>query len=138
MTEHQIQAAALTTFDVASDGSHVRMHMRDQEGQPASLILPTTCLNQLLMTLPTMVQSALRKRHGDESTRLVHAIDECTLESGGVDARGIQQLILTMVTGGGFAASYSAAPATLASIARSILDQIPEHGEAESTARLLS
>lgn len=133
----QIQATSLTTFDVAADGSHVRMHMRDQQGQPASLILPATCLNQLLMTLPSMVQSALRKRHGNDSTRLVHSIDECTLESGDVDARGTQQLILTMITGGGFAASYSASPSTLASIARSILEQLPEQGTA-SVPRLLS
>lgn len=138
MAEHQILAETLTTFDVASDGSHVRMHMRDREGQPASLILPTTCLNQLLMTLPTMVQSALRKRHGDESTRLVHSIDECTLESGGHDARGAQQLILTMITGGGFAASYSASSATLASIARCILNQVPEDAEMSADTRLLS
>lgn len=129
MNTHQIQAESLTTFDVASDGSHVRMHMRDQEGQPASLILPASCLNQLLMTLPTMVQTALRNRPGNTSTRLVHTIDECTLESGEVDARGSQQLILTMVTRGGFAASYASPAATLASIARSILNQIPESSE---------
>ncbi len=137
MAEHQINAAALTTFDVASDGSHVRMHIRDQEGQPASLILPAKCLNQLLMTLPTMVQTALRNRHGNDTTRLVHRIDECTLESGEVDARGVQQLILTMISGG-FAASYASSPETLASIARSILNQIPGLVESETAPRLLS
>lgn len=138
MTVHHIQAAALTTFDVASDGSHVRMHMRDEEGQPASLILPAKCLNQLLMTLPAMVQSALRKRHGNDHTRLVHSIDECRLESGEADARGVQQLILTMSTGGGFTASYAAPPETLASIARYILEQIPEQCEQGPASGLLS
>lgn len=137
MPAHQIEAVSLTTFDVASDGSHVRMNMRDEAGEPASLILPAACLNQLLMTLPTMVQSALRKKHGDESTRLVHTIDECTLERGQTDARGMQQLILTMITGGGFTASYVASPATLASIARSILAQVPAQGE-ETLPRFLS
>ncbi len=138
MTTRRIQAATLTTYDVASDGSHVRMHMLDQDGQAASLVLPTTCLNQLLMTLPAMVQAALRNGPGDGSRRLVHSIDECTLESGEADARGVEQLILTLTTSGGFSASYVAPVETLASVAHSILNQVPEHFEAGRTPRLLS
>ena|SRR5690348_2155328 len=138
MTLHQIQAEALTTFDVASDGSHIRMHLREANGNPAALILPADCLNQLLMTLPSMVQTALSKRSGNDRTRLVHSIDECRLETAELDDHGVRQLVLTLGTGGGFKACYAALADTLASIARFILDQIPMQLAERSAPVLLS
>jgi len=102
----QIDATALTTFDVAPNGDYARLHVRDHAGQPATLKLPTACLNQLLMTLPSMVQMALRKSHRDESLRLVHSLDHFSLELGQPDDTGRQQFILTLQTGNGFGVSF--------------------------------
>jgi hypothetical protein len=41
----EIDAAALTTFEVALNGSSVRLNVLDQAGEPASLILPAACVN---------------------------------------------------------------------------------------------
>jgi len=48
----QINAAELTTYDVDPEGQFVRLHLRDQHGAPGTLVLPTDCLTQLLMSLP--------------------------------------------------------------------------------------
>jgi hypothetical protein len=58
VSSNQIEASALTTFQVDPDGAHVRLHVRDRSGSPASVVLPIDCLNQLMMTLPAMVQTA--------------------------------------------------------------------------------
>jgi hypothetical protein len=57
---NEMTASALTTFEVALDGSSVRLNLLDQEGRPASVTLPAQCVNQLLMTIPRMVETALR------------------------------------------------------------------------------
>jgi hypothetical protein len=76
MTHSEIRAAHLTTFDIAQDGSYVRLHMQSAEGGPATVVLPLESLNQLLMTLPKMVQMALQRSHADDSLRLVHALKD--------------------------------------------------------------
>ena len=69
MAAREIEAAALTTFEVVPDGTRVRLNVEDADGQPATLVLPTACLQQLVMTLPAMVQRALQRRHRDETLK---------------------------------------------------------------------
>lgn len=125
MMAREIHASALTTFDIAPDGAKVRLHVRDGAGLPATLVLPTDCLSQLLMTLPRMVQAALRASHGDASLRLVHPLAGFRFEAGEADAAGRQQFILTLETGDGFSVAFCAPEPLLASVAQSISDDIP-------------
>ncbi|HEV7714562.1 MAG TPA: hypothetical protein VGO53_03140 [Steroidobacteraceae bacterium] len=120
MIANEIDAAALTTFDVDPDGTNVRIHVRDRSGSPASLVLPAACVNQLLMTLPRMVQTALRNSHGDDSLRLVHPLNQFRLELGEASPGGMAQFILTLETGSGFGVSFAASEELLACLARSI------------------
>lgn len=131
---NEIQAAALTSFDVDPDGACVRIHVRDRAGLPATLVLPLPCANQLLMTLPRMVQTALCNSHGDDSLRLVHPLTCYTLEAGEWLAGRGQQYILTIGTEGGFTASFAGSEDYLSALARSIFHDIPAYPLAASTA----
>ena len=134
MMSRKIDAAALTTFDVDPDGGYVRIHVRDHDGAPASLVLPASCLNQLLMSVPLMVQTALRNRYGDDSLRLVHPLDSYCIELGPTDTDGVQRFILTLETGGGFSASFALTSDLLRRIAHSILKEVVPN--AKSPTRL--
>ena len=43
-----LEGEELTCFEMAPDGSSFRIHLEDTSGQPASLSLPTRCLNRLM------------------------------------------------------------------------------------------
>lgn len=135
MTHSEIRASQLTTFDVAQDGSHACLHMQDTTGNPATVVLPLESLNQLLMSIPKMVQMALQRSHGDESLRLVHALEGFKLEFGEMHTQP-GQFILTLHTSGGFAASFSADVDNMSLLAHSILEETPEYSSPVGTARL--
>lgn len=120
--ERCIHAEALTTFDIAPDGSSVKLNVRDDQGAAAALELPTLCLNQLLMTLPRMIQGALRKSRKDDSLRLVHSMERFGLELGEPDANGEQRFILTLQTGNGFEVSFALTHVQLGAVVQSIVD----------------
>ena len=124
MSVSQIEAASLTTFEVDADGSSVRLYVRDRGGRPACLVLPTACVNQLLMSLPRMVQTALRNAHGDDSLRVAHPIESYRIELGEPSAAGVPQFILTLETSGGFAVSFAASGELLGGVARSIFGDV--------------
>ena len=98
----EVDAVALTTFDVATDGSAARIGVRDASGRLASLTLPVDCLSALLMTLPQMVQTALQYRHDDSSLRLVYPLGAYRVETAG----GSDHFILTLATPDGFEVSF--------------------------------
>jgi hypothetical protein len=97
-----IAAAELTTFELAEDGSEIRMHMRDQSGAPASLVLPADCLQQLLLTVPQMVGKSLQARFGDETLRLVFSLAHWRIEQAHMPGT----LILTLRTPDGFEVAF--------------------------------
>ena len=129
----EIHATALTTFAVDPDGGHVRLNVRDQAGQPAALVLPAQCVNQLLMSLPRMLQTALRNSHGSDSFRLVYSLEYFRLEIGEHCAERGQQYILTLATDGGFSVSFAGSEDMFAGLARSIFDDIPEFPSVQKT-----
>jgi len=62
-----IEAAALTTFEVALDETRFQMNVRAEDGQCASISFPTQCLNELMMTLPDVLRQALCNQFRDTS-----------------------------------------------------------------------
>src|SRR5581483_1822559 len=100
-----INGAALTTFEIAPDGSTVSIHVADAEQRPASLVLPSECLAALIMTLPRMMRQALQRRYRDSSLRLVYPMDAWALEA----STERDKLILTLSTADGFDVSFAVA-----------------------------
>jgi len=134
----EITASALTTFEVALDGSSVRLNLLDQQGRPAAVILPAQCVNQLLMTVPCMVDIALRNSQGDESLRYVHPMESFTLELVSSSPGEGPQLILTITTGGGFAASFAGGEQVMTRLGHALIHNIAMHPLAQDPTALRS
>lgn len=66
------------------------------------MILPVDCLRSLLMTLPHVIDSALKVRHGDDTLKVVYPIGDWSLHA----AEGSQGTILTIATPDGFKVSF--------------------------------
>jgi hypothetical protein len=98
-----IRANNLTTFSVAADGATVSIGVADDRGEASALVLPTSCLQALVMTLPEMAQQALQRKYSDAQVRLVFPVENWTLETGG----SADRLILTFATADGFRASFA-------------------------------
>ena len=138
MPSSRIDAAELTTYDVDPQGEFVRLHLKDHSGQTGTVVLPTDCLTQLLMSLPGMVQKALRNRHGDDSLRLAHPLEGFNVEVGEASASGTPQYILTLSTSGGFAVSFSGSDSDLASLGGAICSDVAPLTQLKSSPRRLS
>jgi hypothetical protein len=75
-----IEAQDLTTFEIAADGNRFELHFAGADGKPASLSLPTESLKALVLTLPTILDRALKLQHRDNSLRLVYPLGTCAIE----------------------------------------------------------
>ena len=98
-----IRANRLTTFSVASDGATVSIGVADERGEDSALVLPTSCLQALVMTLPEMAQQALQRKYSDDQVRLVFPVENWKLET----SEAADRLILTFATADGFRASFA-------------------------------
>src|SRR5262249_13818366 len=98
----EIRGTQLVAFDVAPDGESFVIRVLDDQGQSASLVLPSPCLNSLLMTLPTIVTESLRRRFGDRSLRVVYPVGSWEVERSIVAGT----VIVTLRTEDGFAVSF--------------------------------
>jgi len=107
-----IAAERMTTCEVSSDGSAVRLGFVDSAGRPCAIALPVECLSSLLMTLPALASAALRAQSRDASLRIVYPLGTFRLES----VAGEPYSILTLGTPDGFEVSFSVHPDTAAAL----------------------
>jgi hypothetical protein len=98
-----LRASKLTTFSVAPDGATVSIGVADDLGEPAALVLPSSCLQALVMTVPEMASQALQRKSGDPKLRLVFPVANWTLER----ATGSDRLILTFLTTDAYRVSFA-------------------------------
>jgi hypothetical protein len=138
MPPTEIDAAELTTYDVDPEGQFVRLHLKDHSGQAGTLVLPTDCVTQLMMSLPGMVQKALRNLQGDDSLRLAHPLESFNVEAGETSTTGTRQYILTLATAGGFAVSFSGSETDLASLGGAISNDVVPLTQPQTFPRRLS
>src|SRR5215813_10841912 len=97
-----IHGQQLTTFAVSPDGTSFAIHVSDEEGRPASLVLPAECLSALMMTLPEMQRQCLTRRFDNDSLRVVYPVGDWKVEGG--DPAGT--VIVTLKTPDGFQVSF--------------------------------
>jgi hypothetical protein len=127
MSVHIIVAESLTTFNVDEDGMFVNLNVLDGAGEPSTLVLPAQCLNQLLMSIPKMIQKAIQNRYKDDALRLVYALKEFNVELGETNTAGVDQFILTLATAEGFSVSFSASEQQLTSMGATIAEDVQPH-----------
>jgi hypothetical protein len=103
---------SLTTCEVAADGRRIRINIKDTDGRPASLTMPTDCVHQLIMTLPPLLSRALKAELSDDSVRAVFPLGRWRLEA----AAGSRVYILTLSTPDGFEVAFSVSARDLATM----------------------
>jgi hypothetical protein len=97
-----IQIDRLINFETAADGTAVRMIIKDSAGETMGIVMTIDTLSSLLMTMPTIASSAVKRAHGDPRMRITYPAEEFRIEEGPDDLR-----ILTIGTPEGFNVSFS-------------------------------
>jgi len=113
-----VEIQELTTYEIAPDGSSIRMNFVDEGGKKASIIVPMHNLQQLAFTIPKMVSEALRVACGNPALRLVHKVDLWKVER----ADDGKSIILTFATPDHFQMSFAVDEKDLASMAESVVE----------------
>jgi hypothetical protein len=98
----EVEIKRLVNFETAADGTAVKLIARDVANRTFSIILTLETLSALLMTLPTMALSAVKRAHNDPTMRITYPLREFEIELGPDNLR-----ILTIGTPDGFTVSFS-------------------------------
>lgn len=102
-TTDEIEIQELKTYEVAPDGSGIRMSVVGAGGTLVKVIVPTECLRILAMSMPKMVSEALCGGPFDPNIKAVHGVDSWSLERGSDGATAI----LTVVSKDSFSMSFA-------------------------------
>lgn len=98
-----IEVPALAEFNIETDGRSVTLQVVDAMGSPIKLNLQVDQLGQLAMTLPSLIDAAIRRQYGDSSGRFTYPMASWMVEQ----AIDPSLVILTMRTTDGFGVSFS-------------------------------
>ena len=98
----EIEVQKLINFETATDGAAVKLIIRDVANRNVGIILTIEKLSALLMTLPAMASSAVKRAHNDPSMRITYPLRAFEIEPGPDNPR-----ILTIGTPDGFTVSFS-------------------------------
>jgi hypothetical protein len=102
LTVKDLLVQTITTFSVGGEGTHLRMNFICRDGDPASISLPTACLNRLIVELPHMMREVLRAGYRDESLRIVYPVASIRIEH----SSGSKAAVVTLATPDGFEVSF--------------------------------
>ncbi len=98
-----IEGHALTGTSVSADGTTIRFDFVDQHGVPATLRLPIDQAGSIAMTLPTLIEKAMRTQFHDESLRYVFPLGTWSLEQ----STDPKTVMMTLKTPDGFGVCFS-------------------------------
>jgi len=104
-----LEIAKLDACEVSGDGASIKLSVTDGQGRPLDLQVTAEQAGSLAMTLPRLVDAALKARYRDPSLRLVYPLTDYNLEG----AVGSENLILSLKTHDGFEVSFSVEPEAL-------------------------
>jgi hypothetical protein len=102
-TTTEIESRALTTCEVTSDGAAISLGFVDSEGRPSAIQFPVDQVGALAMTLPTLIEKALRQRFRDDSLRYTYPLGSWSFEHSTDPSTGI----VTLRTTDGFGVCFS-------------------------------
>lgn len=98
-----IESQALTSCEVAPDGNIISLGFVDAAGQPATIRLSLNQVGALAMTLPGLIDRALRVRYRDESLRYAYPLESWVVEQSTDPKHGM----MTLTTSDGFSVCFS-------------------------------
>ncbi|RXH18839.1 hypothetical protein [Bradyrhizobium guangzhouense] len=99
----EIKVRQLTTCEVASDGGAISLGFEDVSGNPAAVSVSLNQVGALIMTLPGLLEAALKVRYGDQSLRYAYPLASWVLEH----STDTTQRIITLETEDGFKVRFS-------------------------------
>lgn len=100
-----IRVGSLTSCEVAPDGN-ITLGFDDGNGQPAVVRLEVGQAGALAMTLPKLIEQALRQQYRDQSLRYTYPLGSWTLERATDRTSGI----VTLATKDGFSVRFTIQP----------------------------
>lgn len=98
-----IEIAGLTSYSIADDGSTIQLCLKKKSGESMFLTFAIHDLGLLEMTLPNLIEAALRRQFQDTSLRYTHPMADWVIEQ----STSPEQFIFTMRTEDGFGVSFS-------------------------------
>jgi hypothetical protein len=99
---NEIEVQRLINFETATDGTAVKLVVCDVANRKIGIVLTIETLSALLMTLPAIASSAVKRVHNDPSMRITYPLREFEIELGPDNLR-----ILRIGTPDGFTVSFS-------------------------------
>jgi hypothetical protein len=118
----EITVKALTTCDVAPDGGAISLGFEDTTGKPAAVQVSLNQVGALIMTLPGLLERALKARYGDQSLRYAYPLASWVLEQ----STDTSQRIITLETEDGFKVRFSIPKAEQNLLAEALVEPVPE------------
>jgi hypothetical protein len=98
-----IESKLLTACGVTPDGSEILLGLVDKDGRSATIRLPLNQAGNLAMTLPELINKALRSRFNDQSLRYAYPLASWTVEQ----SSDPQTIMVTLKTVDGFTVCFS-------------------------------
>lgn len=93
----------MTTYSISDDGTEITLSLIDKDNNPTSLVFQVPDLGNLAMTLPSLIEAALRRQLRDGSFRYAYPIGSWAIEQ----STDPSSLIATLRTKDGFGVSFS-------------------------------
>ncbi len=117
----KIESSALTTCEVSPDGKAVSLGFVDSDGCPAAVRLPLDQVGALAMTLPGLIEQALRVQFSDNSLRYTYPLSSWKLERSSDQANSI----VTLRTDDGFSVCFSMRGSQREAFLEALEDAVP-------------
>lgn len=118
----EISVKCLTTCEVASDGGAISLGFEDAAGNPAAVHVSLNQVGALIMTLPGLLEAALKARYGDQSLRYAYPLASWAIEQ----SSDASQRIITLETEDGFKVRFSIPKADQSLLGEALTQPVPE------------
>lgn len=99
----EIRVKALTTCEVAADGGAISLGFEDVAGNTTAVEVSLNQVGALIMTLPKLLEMALKARYGDHSLRYAYPLASWAVEQ----STDTSQRIVTLETEDGLKVRFS-------------------------------
>ena len=99
----KIGVRSLSTYSVGADGDTIALDLLDSNENTVTLDMSVDQVGMLAMTLPKLIETALKRRFHDASLRYSYAAGSYFVEQ----ASDPNSLIVTFQTNDGFGASFT-------------------------------
>lgn len=111
-----IDVKELTTYQISEDGQTVELKVGDEAGGEASLRFKVSELGNLVMTLPSLIEAALKRQYRNTSFRFAYPLGSWSVEQ----AADPGSLIVTLRTQDGFGVSFAMGRSNAEKLGRSM------------------